>query len=219
MKQISLAYSYPRRLNQTQGFTLIEILLALFIFAIIALITTATLHSVIATNERLNQHYDRLQELQFTSMVMENDISQITNRSIITNTGNVAPALIGEYTKVEFTRAGLVNPFQDQQQSNMQRVAYYVNNQQLIRATWSHLDQLPADKPNEKILLTHVAQIEFGYLGNSNGFAQSWLLSDNMKAFMTMPRAIQVKITLRDLGQFTLLIPLPNATNLQVSLG
>lgn len=219
MNKINLpTTSILHRTVQEQGFTLIEILLALFIFAIIALITTATLHSVIATNERLTRHYDRLQELQFTSMVMENDISQIINRSIITNTGNIAPALIGEYTKVEFTRAGIVNPFQQQQQSNMQRVAYYLNNQQLIRATWSNLDQLPSDKVNEKILLTHVTRIEFGYVGSTNGFAQNWFLINNTKIYMAMPRAIQVKITLSDLGEFTLLIPLPNATNLQMNI-
>ena len=189
------------------GFTLIEIMLALFIFAIVALIATSVLHNILSSRKQLAMHSIQLSQLQTAVSLLQQDLSQIINRPIYDNIGNTEPALVGLFQQIDFTRGGFVNPMRSEERSNLQRVAYFIRDNHLIRASWPHLDQTAQDSPNEKIILAHVGTIEFGYLDNSNGFRQSWFMSNNNAKKTNLPRAIKVTLILQKEGKIELLIP------------
>lgn len=60
---------------QNQGFTLIEIVVAMTVFAILGLITTRVLHDAITHYQRVRTHVHALQTLQQNWAVMQRDLS------------------------------------------------------------------------------------------------------------------------------------------------
>jgi general secretion pathway protein J len=218
MKKIYLNKKFTLRTANT-GFTLIEIMLALFIFAIVALIATSALHNILSSRQQLALHSARLNQLQIAVSLLQQDLSQFINRPIYDNIGTTEPALIGQFQRIDFTRGGFINPLHSEERSNLQRVAYYVKDNNLIRVSWLHIDQTAQDSPKDKIILTQVSNIEFGYLDNSNGFRQNWFMSANNSKQDKPPRAIEVTITLQKEGKIVLLILITAGESFRVVRG
>lgn len=156
------------------GFTLLEILIAIFIFAIISFLASAILSSVFSTREATDTRSHRLAEIQIATIIMRRDFQQLVNRSVRAPNGNTIPALVAKTNSIEFTRTGHANPFGALQQSNLQRVSYEVKNHELIRITWPRLDRVSSTKPVERVLLNNVESGGFKYLGKSSAFHQQW---------------------------------------------
>ena len=67
-------------LRNKKGFTLLEVLIAIAIFAILSLAAYEVLHGVLRSSEISKQHSESLTELQRAMMIIEQDFSQITYR-------------------------------------------------------------------------------------------------------------------------------------------
>ncbi|MBN2689617.1 MAG: prepilin-type N-terminal cleavage/methylation domain-containing protein [Gammaproteobacteria bacterium] len=65
------------------GFTLLEVIIAMTIFAMIALITTATLHHAIIAEKRQETDNQRLIQLQKTIFIINRDIEELADRSTL----------------------------------------------------------------------------------------------------------------------------------------
>src|ERR1043166_8093444 len=128
-------------IKKQQGFTLVEILIALSIFAVMSVIISSVLFTVFKTRSRVNEHADRLSELQFAVILMQRDFEQAILRSITDENGTPLPGLMGDSTHIEFTRTGYTNPLYQEQRSSLQRVAYYINMDKLMRKNWPSLDR------------------------------------------------------------------------------
>ncbi len=192
--------------NKDTGFTLIEILIALLIFALVAVITTVGLSTVLKTRERSNQQTQQILQLQLTLLILQQDFSQMVVRPIVDNTGNQSPAFLEQPTYIEFTRAGYLNPLMAEKRSTLQRVAYLFKNHQLIRRTWPVLDRAPETQVSERILLKNISTLQFTYLTQENQFTPSWPppareLNNNKH----LPKAIKMDFTFTKLGQLTYL--------------
>src|SRR5438105_632303 len=96
--------------EQLNGFTLIEILIALAVFAILATITTSVLYNAFTTRARVNEQSALLTELQLAISLIQQDTRQTIERPIRSNEMRLFPAFIGQAHYVEFTRDGNVNP-------------------------------------------------------------------------------------------------------------
>lgn len=188
------------------AFTLIEILIALFIFAIIAVITASVLHTVYDARQNLKVKETQLTALQITTALLQHDMRQIINRPSIANNGSKQAAVVGLFNEVDFSCACNSGLDAINQQSDLQRIKYYVQNGDFIRQSYASVDQNDTNASSKKVLLTHVTQFEVNYLDSNNLFAQTWFMENNNNQ---LPKAIYFKITLQKLGQFNLLLPLP----------
>jgi len=119
-------------MKSNSGFTLLEILIALLILAIIAGITTAGLQQILTVHERSSQATQQLKKLQITMVVMQRDIEQAINYP-------AQSAFIGNQNEITFTRTGYRNPLMAYARSTLERIRYSVNGNELIRA-FSPLD-------------------------------------------------------------------------------
>src|SRR5688500_612047 len=126
-------------LKKELGFTLMEILIALAVFAILATITSSSLFYAFNTKARVAEQINRLTTLQLAIIQMERDSQQIVLRTVHGNEMQTFPVFIGEPQYLEFTRGGIANP-NHEKRSTLKRVAFLCQNNKLLRRTWPILD-------------------------------------------------------------------------------
>ncbi len=203
-------------MKKTQrAFTLLEILIALMIFAIISVIMTLVLQSVFTTRQRVTEQSQRLAKLQIAIVLMQRDLQQTINRPVRNNEAILQPALLGNARNVQFTRGGFSNPQAIEQRSELQRVAYFVKDHQLFRRSWDRLDPVSANQYSDKLLLDNISSLQFSYLDNKNNNVKFWPLT--RKALVNaatgapideLPNAVQLSMQLKKMGEIDLLFPI-----------
>lgn len=195
-----------------KGFTLIEILIALAVFAILATITSSTLYYAFNTRIRVNEQSKHLDSLQLAVSLLQQDITQIIDRPIRSNEMRLVSAFIGRSNYVEFTRDGDTNPQSMEKRSTLKRIAYLCQNHTLKRRTWENLDS-PHNKHWDKNLLEQLTDCHFEYLNQTLQPFPEWhqnALTQNQNK-EPLPKAIQVNLSLEAQGTINLLFTLPEA--------
>lgn len=162
-------------MRRTRGFTLVELLVALAVFGIMAAMAYGGLTSVIDTREGIDRSLARTQALQTALFRMQNDLEQTVSRPIRDAYGDPQPAMVGSAdTGIVFTRIGWYNPLQVPR-SDMQRVGYRIDeDDSLIRVHWSVLDQAQDSAPIEQTMLENVDTIEWRYLDANREWVDRW---------------------------------------------
>ena len=196
-----MKYKYNR------GFTLLELLVALGIFALISAIAYGSLTRLMADRQRLEieHHFWRGLALAFTRF--EEDFSQTRERSVRDIIGFTQPAFQGQPTdtratalpSVEFTRGGVL-VFSDGARSDLQRVAYRLVDGTLKRLTWPVLDRGPQTIPLETPLLNNVEEFHVRFYAPAGAWLDLWPSGGITDP---LPRGVEVKITLKGRGEFT----------------
>lgn len=196
-----------------RGFTLVEILVALFIFAIIGVVAAASLQSMIRTHHALQIADKKLLELQIFMTLIRRDMAQAIDRPIRDSDGNSEPSFVGSGgSQITLTRTGLINPFNSAAQSDMQRVGYDVEGGDLVRLTWNVLDQPPKAVPEKQVLLHHVTSLKWQFIGDNGAPSNSWppTVGTNMqKESSDLPKAVLMLITVGDEGVIQGVFPVP----------
>ena len=143
------------------GFYLMEILVALFIFAVVGTVSAQLLGRTLDAYQVLDDRGNRLAQIHRAMFVVQRDMLQYQDRSVRTATGDSFPALmIGDEGSLEMTRGGWRNPLQ-RPRSDLQRVAYRLQGEDLIRAYWPVLDRLGDEEPLTQTILEDVDDLEF----------------------------------------------------------
>jgi general secretion pathway protein J len=157
----------------SKGFTLLEVLVVLSVFAILGVIASQIVGRVLDNQRTLAERGDRLADVQKAMLIVQRDIMQLNPRGVRDELGDLRePLMIGADGMIEFTRAGWRNPLQ-QARSTLQRVGYIVQEDTLYRAYWPVLDRSPDAQPILQELLSDVVQIEFFAMdvsGNEHSF-------------------------------------------------
>ncbi|WP_305884783.1 GspJ family T2SS minor pseudopilin variant LspJ [Legionella sp. 27cVA30] len=195
------------------GYTLIEILIALAVFAILAIITASAMYYAFDTRNRVNLQAERLNILQLALSIIARDIEQCAERPIRGNELHVFSAYIGQSNYTEFTRGGLINPNAMEQRSTLKRIAYLCRDGQLIRRSWEALDTPQRSHYEDKVLLDNLTQCKFAYLNRNRQILTEWrenAVSQNQKR-EPLPTAVQFTLNLQEWGEMSLLFIVPEA--------
>ena len=147
--------------RENGGFTLIEILIAFFIFGIIGIVSGQLLNQTLSSQKTLKEKGEHLQHLHRGIQILQRDIMQYVDRPIRDEYGNYrAPLVIGLDGSIEFTRTGWRNPL-GYKRAETQRVAYIWQDKKLIRGYWNELDRAVSSEPNYQTLLNNIERMEF----------------------------------------------------------
>jgi general secretion pathway protein J len=199
-------------MKNNRGFTLIEILVALMIFAIMGVLAAMSLHSIIRLHQKLNKTDHQLLQLQITMTLLRRDISQIINRKIRDADGAQEAAFVAS-DGITFTRTGLVNPFNANRQSNMQRISYVLQGEHLARLTWDVLDQPPKAKPESQIILSGVQSIEWQFIADNGAKSSTWppAVGSNMQkeTQSPLPKVVLMVMHVKNEGVIQGVFPIP----------
>ena len=93
------------------GFTLLELLVAMAVFAIMSVVAYQGLRSVLQVNEVSREHAQVLADLQVSLSVLERDLSQLVDIRVRDEFGDRLPPLrllpgSDDYPLLELVRAG-----------------------------------------------------------------------------------------------------------------
>ncbi len=163
-----------RTVASPAGFTLMEVLVVLSIFAVIGVIASQILSGVLSNQHTLMERGNRLADVQRAMLILQRDIMQLNPRGVRDELGDPVDALlIGADGLLEFTRAGWRNPLR-QRRSELQRVSYLIEDETLYRSYWPTLDRSPESEPVRQRMLDEVRQIEFFAIDVSGNEYSFW---------------------------------------------
>ncbi|MFP6808510.1 MAG: type II secretion system minor pseudopilin GspJ [Pseudomonadales bacterium] len=181
------------------GFTLLEVLVAMSIFAVIGLAANKMLRTMIQTHEITSASNQSISSLTRVFSIIERDLSQIVPRRIRDEYGDPLEALVvgyGEY-QIEFTRTGWNNPTH-RKRSELQRVAYSVEDEKLIRHFWLVLDRAEDSEPITQELMDGVEDFSINLLDQDGQRSDAWPDFDAQSA---LPVAIEIILNTSQLGK------------------
>jgi len=196
-----------------QGFTLLELLVSLSIFALIGAMAYGGLQQVLEQQQATEEQSQQLADLQKSYRIMQRDLEQLINRSVRNQFGDSIDALVGGsgYDGVEFSRAGHANPA-GFLRSDLQRIAYVPDQDTLIRRTWRVLDRAQDSLPDEEVLVEGMQQFTIRFLDESDEWQDNWPPQQTLTtaaSSIQLPRAAQVEIALDDVGTLSWIFVLP----------
>lgn len=196
---------------KNNGFTLLEILIALFIFTIISFMLVFALHQVINAQADTESKAERLRLLQMALLIFSRDIEQAVNRPIVNADGKDEETFIGNTQGLQFTHAGYANSPGTLAHSSLQRSGYSWKENSLIRTTWEVLDQTPETKSKQKVLLRNVTEMHFQYLDHAGRMQDRWPLDSNTS--QSLPRGVRIYLNIAHWGKMTQLYLIPAYKN------
>lgn len=198
--------------SRQSGFTLLELLVALAIFALMAAMAYGGLNTVLDVQQGAEQRTQRLTQLQTSILWLGRDIEESADRSVRDGYAEVLPAMqgqaIGQY-QLELTRAGWQNP-SGRARSHLQRVAYGLVDGELVRSYWQVLDRAQDSQPVETVLLQDVERMELRFLDHQQQWHESWpSTTPEGEPTATRPKAVEVTLVTRAEGRMRRLFRVP----------
>jgi len=183
------------------GFTLLEVLVAMAIFAVVSVVAYSGLQSAIQASQRAGAASTRLAELQRGYSVLAGDFGQLAPRSIRNAFGDREPALLTEVGEVRMTRAGRANPLAATR-SEFQRVGYRLSAEgELLRLAWPALDQPIDGQPSEAVVLRGVEEFNLRFLDDQQRWRDGWPGAEAEIGAEPLPRAVELTLRVDGFGE------------------
>lgn len=186
------------------GFTLLELLAAMAIFAIMSVMTFSGLSFVLDARDHLEAQRKSQQGLTLAFLRMEEDISQCRDRDIRLADGSTGPALEGREVDTralgapvfECTRGGM-SIIGSSPVSDLQRIGYRLDDEQrLFRLVWPVLDRAPQTEPRSQQILANVENFAVRYHDGAK-WHQTWPLPQQLGQQQlppSLPKGVEIII-------------------------
>lgn len=205
-----------------RGFTLIEVVIAMFIAAIMFAIGYGAINQALLDRDALNVSQARVTEIQRGMRVVAQDFAQMTDRPArdTSGSGELMPAVSADGRTeflVTFTRTGWSNPAGVQRPAE-QRVRYRFVDGSLVREYWVSVDAALNTAPRERVLMTKVKAVEIRFLDPvSRQWSTEWPMAApagpvspaTVHLLMLRPIAIEFTVVLEDWGRVQRLFEIP----------
>lgn len=187
-------------LSKNNGFTLLEMLIAIAIFAMLGLAANAVLQTVLRDNEVTQDFAKQLKGLQQGFGAIERDLSQIVARTPRVEQGGRASSVIqsgknmldSESEALVFFRLGWLNPGGILPRGSIQSVAYVVQDGKLQRWYYPYPEPEVGAEPIKTVLMDKVLAVKYAFYTNGK-----WQQGGS---YNQLPQAIGMEIETEDRG-------------------
>jgi len=203
------------------AFTLLELLVALVLFALLSLLAYGSLRTMLDHGKKIEEEETRLAALQMTMARLAQDLRQVQGRGIRDEYGANRPAMhyagAGNSGGLELTRADGHRSTPALPHSNLQRLRYHWEDHKLIREIWPVLDRGPGVHPFRQTMLGRVNGFEVRFLAAGGVWFNHWPPGTSAGAQIgggdsppdpRLPQAMEIRLDLDDWGQIRRLFPL-----------
>ena len=191
-----------------KGYTLIEVIIALAIFAIIGTLSVGLLSRAFDTKARLAAQINPLSDVQLAATRISQDASQMVARGVRDHDMKKIPAFFAHADGIEFTRGGFVSLDKTAHQSTLRRVGLSCEHHQLIRKTWPELDGFSRDKPQKQILLSNLENCGFSFTSSRRTWSDEWRGDD-----LLLPSSFKLHLKIKALGETALIFIVPGGAH------
>lgn len=208
-------------MRQARGFTLIEILVAISVFALVSAIAFGGLARVLKSRDAVETERAFWRDFALAFKQLEDDLGHARARKARAPDGEAVSAFLGggddrraDAAVLELTRGG-VPVFGEGVRSDLQRVAYRVQDGRLVRASWRALDHAPDSAPLESALLEGVDTLQVRFYTENGQWTEAWPVVSSAShagtpptASEALPRGVEIKMHIEGRGEFvrTLLV-------------
>jgi general secretion pathway protein J len=193
------------------GFTLLELLVALSIFSLVAVMAYNGLKIVLNQQAATEVQADALAKLQKVYLLLERDIEQVVPRPVRDQYGDEQPALTGGEA-LELTRGGWSNPA-GRLRSSLQRVGYAYEDRHLVRYSWAVLDRAQDSEPQRQPLVGDIEEMTIRYLAGNDEWEDRWpnpiAANDGEVTATALPRAVEITLDHEKFGPLVWVFRLP----------
>jgi general secretion pathway protein J len=196
------------------GFTLLELLVAVAIFAVVGTLALSGYTQLQRQSEYAEQRLDRVREVQRAVQTLVQDFEQLEPRPIREPLGEArVPAVMAgdsvDY-RLQFTRSGWSNTA-GLARPTLQRVGYRLDQDGLWRDHWAVLDRTLTLEPTRRKLLGGVRSVQFRFLDASRNWVERWPGAEPGAGgdVRARPAAVEVTLLLEDWGEIRRLVEVP----------
>lgn len=204
-----------------QGFTLLEVLVALSIFAVLGVGAYRVLSGALTANERLRERQQAVAQLTFAVGSLHDELTQVSERGVRAEYGDREAAFIGTAETLVFSRSGWSNPL-GHRRGSVQRVGYGLGSGASIadgdrtaatelvlqRHFWTVLDRAQDTVALTRNLLP-LSALTFRYLNDDGEWLGVWPpLSPGQGKTKTLPLAVEVTLLSARFGEIRRLVKL-----------
>ncbi|MFZ9905075.1 MAG: type II secretion system minor pseudopilin GspJ [Steroidobacteraceae bacterium] len=201
--------------NRAQGFTLLELIVALFVSAVMFAVGYAALMQATQQRDAIRLAQDELATLQRAIRLITLDVTQMDPRPIndILGRGELAAVLgtDGSGRVLALTRGG-EGDARATGRTSLRRIEYRLEQGQLQRLSWPVLDPVAGVQPRVRVLLRGVRSIEFRFLDNDGQWSSVWPkpgASTSSGSLRQRPRAVEMRLDTNDAGMLRRLWEVP----------
>jgi general secretion pathway protein J len=189
-----------------RGFTLLEILVATVILAVMGVIAYRGIAEARVAVGNAEGHLDRLRHVQRAVQLVTADFRNVTRRSVREPIGDGYRATLmrdpSGVALVELSRAGWSNGA-GLPRGTVQRVVYRLEEGKLFREHWNVVDPTLATPLVKRELLDGVERVEIRYFTAGREWIAEWpqVGGTGESDFYERPLAVEIKIVLDDYGE------------------
>lgn len=192
------------RIFHQTGLTLIELLVAVALLAVITGMAYRGLDSVSRSSERNLAEGDRWQGVALLFERIASDVAQPSRRPVRAGAEGAAPLPewwgrgvlgVGESVGSDPAAAQLEFTRRSPQGRDDVRLGYRLRDDKVELLLWPVLDRAPGTLPEVYVLLDGVSSLRFRHLDNNGAWQDIWPVAGNAAA---LPRAVAIEITVKD---------------------
>ncbi|GJC32057.1 type II secretion system protein GspJ [Acinetobacter sp. KAM398] len=183
-----------------KGFTLVELLVAIAIFAVLSALGWKVFDYLAKVKDRNAMHESNLEQLQESYQQILRDTMQAVPLTANVK-GQQQPALVLQNGRFNFSKTGVSDPLQ-QGISPYERVEYQyrADEKKLYRLKYRNLHQTGNDQPESSVMLYEVEAFEIVVLNPNelSSWPESSVDSQKIEQLRLLPKGIKINLTVRD---------------------
>ena len=195
-----------RLAKQYRGFTLVEVLVAVLVFGLLAAITYGGLNTLAQTSGEQRERAAEFAELQRVIATLDRDLRQLASRPVRQPDDTLAPALIGNTSNLIATRAGWANPG-GQRRSQLQRFEWQFQGSlpepRLVRRYWPVTDAAAGTPDIVHLQSTAIQALSLRYRDGLGQWHTRWPVDGQIA---NVPSAIEYRLQSERFGQIRRLL-------------
>lgn len=183
------------------GFTLIELMVAAIILAIISVVSYRLISSLVITKEVANSAQEKWGDLSLIVSRFGDDLKRLIPLTIRDQNGNMLPALLGKArlidkydAQLEWSISGSIGD-EVYGTSPPKRVGYRFDNGAVYRVYWTQLNRVQSSKPEIVLLVKNVKNFAVEYQYQDKQWRDYWP-NKNSNNLMQLPNAIRITLEL-----------------------
>jgi general secretion pathway protein J len=187
-----------------RGFTLVEMLVALLAFSLLAAASMSILNFSLRNKAVFDESLDTLQQVQVARVIMKADFSQLAPRMVRDSFGGQPHSSFANRADsadkgliLSFVRRGWISPAGDEGRSSLQYVEYVVSGDALLRRSRPYLDPTPDTPEITTTLIENVGEVSVSFLSAGKWIPEWRPVARNSE----FPDAVAITMDVAGLGE------------------